>query len=156
MPPIIKRCIKMTWQCHSPSPPSLPYTRTRAFHITDRISLAVKKVQSQIFFFIHSIAHQWEGNGNSLQCSCLESPMEGGAWWTTVHRVTKSQTQLSYLKKKERKEKEWVSSGCNLSWNTFTRTSYFSFVDLNILTKSNCAELRVVVKIKWDNVKYLA
>ena len=28
-----------------------------------------------------------EGNGNPLQCSCLENPMDGGAWWATVHRV---------------------------------------------------------------------
>ena len=33
-----------------------------------------------------------EGNGNPLQCSCLENPMDGGAWWATVHGVTKSWT----------------------------------------------------------------
>ena len=31
-----------------------------------------------------------EGNGNPLQYSCLENPMDGRAWWATVHRVTKS------------------------------------------------------------------
>ena len=31
-----------------------------------------------------------EGNGNPLQCSCLENPMDGGAWWATVHGVAKS------------------------------------------------------------------
>ena len=36
-----------------------------------------------------------EGNGNPLQYSCLENPMDGGAWWATVHRVAKSRTQLS-------------------------------------------------------------
>ena len=36
-----------------------------------------------------------EGNGNPLQYSCLENPMDGGAWWATVHRVAKSQTLLS-------------------------------------------------------------
>ena len=36
-----------------------------------------------------------EGNGNPLQYSCLENPMDVGAWWATVHGVTKSQTQLS-------------------------------------------------------------
>ena len=35
------------------------------------------------------------GNGNPLQYSCLENPMEGGAWWATVHGVTKSWTRLS-------------------------------------------------------------
>ena len=36
-----------------------------------------------------------EGNGTPLQYSCLENPMDGGAWWATVHGVVKSQTQLS-------------------------------------------------------------
>ena len=36
-----------------------------------------------------------EGNGNSLQYCCLESPMDRGAWQATVHRVAKSQAQLS-------------------------------------------------------------
>ena len=36
-----------------------------------------------------------EGNGNPLQYSCLENPMDGGAWWATVHGVAKSPTQLS-------------------------------------------------------------
>ena len=36
-----------------------------------------------------------EGNGNPLQYSCLENPMDGGAWWATGHGVTKSRTQLS-------------------------------------------------------------
>ena len=31
-----------------------------------------------------------EGNGNSLQYSCLENPMDGGAWWATFHRIAKS------------------------------------------------------------------
>ena len=35
-----------------------------------------------------------EGNGSPLQYSCLENPMDRGAWQATVHRVTKSQTQL--------------------------------------------------------------
>ena len=36
-----------------------------------------------------------KGNGNPLQYSCLENPMDRGAWWTPVHVVTESQTQLS-------------------------------------------------------------
>ena len=36
-----------------------------------------------------------EGYGTPLQYSCLENPMDGGAWWAAVHRVAKSQTQLS-------------------------------------------------------------
>ena len=36
-----------------------------------------------------------EGNSNPLQYSCLENPMDGGAWWATVHGVAKSRTRLS-------------------------------------------------------------
>ena len=36
-----------------------------------------------------------EGNGNLFQYSCLEDPMDRGAWWTTVHGVPKSRTGLS-------------------------------------------------------------
>ena len=36
-----------------------------------------------------------EGNGTPLQYSCLEIPMDGGAWWAAVHGVVKSRTQLS-------------------------------------------------------------
>ena len=36
-----------------------------------------------------------EGNGTPLQYSCLENPMDGGAWWATVHGVAKSRTRLS-------------------------------------------------------------
>ena len=36
-----------------------------------------------------------EGNGNPVQYSCLENPMDGGAWYLTVHGVAKSQTLLS-------------------------------------------------------------
>ena len=35
-----------------------------------------------------------EGNGNPFQYSCLENPMDRGAWWATVHRVAKSRTRL--------------------------------------------------------------
>ena len=47
-----------------------------------------------------------EGNGNPLQYSCLENPMDRGAWWATVHRVAKSRTGLSdyiYLQKKAKR-----------------------------------------------------
>ena len=36
-----------------------------------------------------------EGNGNPFQYSCLENPMDRGAWWATVHGVAKSRTRLS-------------------------------------------------------------
>ena len=45
--------------------------------------------------FEESINYNGEGNGTPLQYSCLENPMDGGAWGAAVHGVAKSRTRLS-------------------------------------------------------------
>ena len=47
--------------------------------------------------FHFSLSCIGEGNGNPLQCSCLENPRDGGAWWATVYGVTQSRTWLKWL-----------------------------------------------------------
>ena len=47
--------------------------------------------------FIFSLSCIGEGNGNPLQCSCLENPRDGGAWWAAVYGVAQSQTRLKWL-----------------------------------------------------------
>ena len=44
-----------------------------------------------------SLACIGEGNGNPLQCCCLENPRDGGAWWAAVYGVTQSWTRLKWL-----------------------------------------------------------
>ena len=44
-----------------------------------------------------------EGNGNPLQCSCLENPRDGGAWWAAIYGVAQSQTQLKRLSSSSRR-----------------------------------------------------
>ena len=44
--------------------------------------------------FHFSLSCIGEGNGNPLQCSCLENPRDGGAWWAAIYGVTQSQTRL--------------------------------------------------------------
>ena len=54
---------------------------------------------------LQSVRHDWvtslscigEGNGSPLQCSCLENPRDGGAWWAAVYGVTQSWTRLKWL-----------------------------------------------------------
>ena len=48
--------------------------------------------------FHFSLSCMGEGNGNLLQCSCLENPRDGGAWWAAVSGVAQSQTQLKRLR----------------------------------------------------------
>ena len=47
--------------------------------------------------FHFSLSCFGEGNGNPLQCSCLENPRDGGAWWAAVYGVAQSQTRLKRL-----------------------------------------------------------
>ena len=46
-----------------------------------------------------------EGDGTPLQCSCLENPRDGGAWWAAVHGVAQSRTRL-----------KWLSSSIGVYW----------------------------------------
>ena len=47
--------------------------------------------------FHFSLSCIGEGNGNPLQCSCLENPRDGGAWWAAVYGVAQSWTRLKQL-----------------------------------------------------------
>ena len=47
--------------------------------------------------FHFSVSCIGEGNGNPLQCSCLENPRDGGAWWAAVYGVAQSWTRLKQL-----------------------------------------------------------
>ena len=67
---------------------------------------------TSLFTFHFSLSCIGEGNGNPLQCSCLESPRDGGAWWAAIYGVAQSRTQL-----------KWLSSSSNFScWNTMLLT----------------------------------
>ena len=47
--------------------------------------------------FHFSLSHNGEGNGSPLQCSCLENPRDGRAWWAAVYGVAQSRTRLKRL-----------------------------------------------------------
>ena len=57
-------------------------------------SLGVSATTERLHFHF-SLSRIGEGNGNPLQCSCLENPRDRGAWWARVHGVAKSRTGLS-------------------------------------------------------------
>ena len=60
--------------------------------------------------FHFSLSCIGEGNGNPLQCSCLENPRDGGAWWAAVYEVAQSRIRLkrlsssSYCKEQDKSE----------------------------------------------------
>ena len=66
--------------------------------------------------FHFSLSCIGEGNGNPLQCSCLENPRDGGAWWAAVYGVTQSRIQLKWLSSSSsRCCKIWICLTCLLS-----------------------------------------
>ena len=60
-----------------------------------KIETTKKYINRGLFKFMILHTQIGEGNGTPLQYSCLENPMDGGAWEAAVHGVTKSQTRLS-------------------------------------------------------------
>ena len=54
-------------------------------------------VMTERLHFQFSLSRNGEGNGNPLQCSCLENPRDGRAWWATVYGVAQSWTRLKRL-----------------------------------------------------------
>ena len=58
---------------------------------------AVHGVTTERLHFYFSLSCIGEGNGNPLQCSCLENPRDGGAWWAAVYGVAQSGTRLKRL-----------------------------------------------------------
>ena len=56
--------------------------------------------------FHFSLSYIGEGNGNPLQCSCLENPRDGGAWWAAIYGVAQSRTRLKRLSSSSRR-RQW-------------------------------------------------
>ena len=67
-------------------------------------SLHVLFNTGQRLHFHFSLSCIGEGNGNPLQCSCLENPRDGEAWWAAVYGVTQSQTRLKRVSSSSSKQ----------------------------------------------------
>ena len=63
----------------------------------NRIYLSAESDMTERLPFHFSLPCIGEGNGNPLQCSCLENPRDGGAWWEAVYGVAQSRTRLKQL-----------------------------------------------------------
>ena len=74
---------------------------------TQLIRLCLEETNTFWTNLLHSCTG--EGNGNPLQCSYLENPRDGGAWWASVYGVAQSRTQLKQLS----------SSSSSFTWSSF-------------------------------------
>ena len=64
---------------------------------TIRVHGVAKSLTMEQLHFHFSLSCIGEGHGNPLQCSCLENPRDGGAWWAAVYGVAQSRTPLKSL-----------------------------------------------------------
>ena len=67
------------------------------------------------FHFHFSLSCIGKGNGNPLQCSCLENPRDGGAWWAAVYGVAQSRTWLKLLSSSSSSSSVSSTSSCRSS-----------------------------------------
>ena len=90
-----------------------------------------------------SLSRTGEGNGNPLQCSCLENPRDGGAWWAAIYGVAQSRTRLKWLSSSSssicylleipcnstvaNNFRGWFSSKCLLTVPSKSRLFFISF-----------------------------
>ena len=71
-------------------------------------------LEISVHFSVYLVLYVGEGNGTPLQYSCLENPMDGGAWWAAVHGVTKSDFIFTFHF--HALEKEMTTHSSVLAW----------------------------------------
>ena len=89
------------------------------------------------------VGHNWatslscigKGNGNLLQCSCLENPRDGGAWWAAVYGVAQSRTRLKQLSS--------GSSRLEITLNTWQNKS-------DSVEEHTLRRFRGLIQISWE------
>ena len=82
--------------------------------------------------FHFSLSCTGEGNGNPLQCSCLENPRDGGAWWAAVSEVTQSRTRLKRCSSSSSSSSQPHGKGCEFivyCWGWEGNKTYEDFKD---------------------------
>ena len=83
--------------------------------------------------FHFSLSCIGEGNGNSLQCSCLENPRDGGTWWAIVYGVAQSWTRLKRLSSSShsRRSRDQIATICWIieKAREFQKNISFCFID---------------------------
>ena len=139
--------------CHSSEKAMAPHSSTLAWKIPwteepgtlqSMGSLESDTTERLHFHFLLSCIG--EGNGNPLQCSCLENPRDGGAWWAAVYGVAQSRTWLKQLSS---------SSSSSSSRNLFKKirdTKVIFHAKMGIIKDRNSMDLAEAedIKKRWQ------
>ena len=82
-----------------------------------------KSDMTERLHFHFSLSCIGEGNGSPLQCSCLENPKDGEAWWAAIYGVAQSRTQLKRLS----------SSSCPIFSTLISSSEFYSFSYIDLV-----------------------
>ena len=85
---------------------------------------------TELYLFINSHIHNGEDNGKPLQCSFLENPRDGGAWWAAVYGVAQSRTRLKQLSSSSS-----MTTGKSIDLTTRTFVGKVMSLPFNILSR---------------------
>ena len=98
-----------------PTPVRLPEKSHGRRNLVGRRPWGRKESDTTEWLHFHfSLSCTGERNGNPLQCSCLENPRDGGAWWAADYGVAQSRTRLKWLSNN--------SSGSTITWSFIPHT----------------------------------
>ena len=106
---------------------------------------AVYGVATERLHFHFSLSCIGEGNGNPLQCSCLEYPRDGGAWWAAVYGVSQSRTGL---KRRSSSSSSSSSKGDTSKLNDNVFMDWIT-VKISILPKEISDLIQSLLKYLW-------
>ena len=95
------RRLATPWTVAYQAPPSMGFSRQGYWSgmplpspMKTLLTVYLKIFPTERLHFHFPLSCIGEGNGNPLQCSCLENPRDGGAWWAAIYGVTQSWTRL--------------------------------------------------------------
>ena len=97
--------------------------------------------------FYFSLSYFGEGDGDPLQCSCLENPRDGGAWWAAVYGVAQSRTHLKWLSSSS-SSMLYHRGYANLHSYQLLRVP-FSPHPLQHLLLVDCLMIAILTSVKW-------
>ena len=127
-----------------------PHSSTLAWKIPWRRSLVgcsprgcEESDTAEWLHFHFSLSCIGDGNGNPLQCPCLENPRDGGAWWTAVYGVAQSWTRLKWLSSS--------SSSSNYLKHCCISDTMAQQLYLFILFRKRISELSNLGRFSWLN-----